>query len=291
MDARDEELDALIERMNGEQSELRLVELLPEAKRLYEELHPETRQGGDRTKQISKKGSWKAFHHWVEGKTGVSQTTVYRRLEQAAALSKLDLAARDAMNGTILSNRIGIALRIAAIPEERTQLVLVQAFAFSGMRKGKVELSKAEASFGTAKAKREKPDPAPTPEPDLGSPSEPGGDASVADLAEGAPATARGDADPQTNELPSIMAALDVMTAGECVPVIDQLKARPTLEAIGSLHAIVHDLMRKNKALEEELAVHRNMPSAKLYSILGAKTVKEALRNAQAMKEASDAAS
>ena len=289
MDPREVELNALVARAKGEQSELRLIELFPEAKRLYEELHPETKQGGDRTRQIPKKGSWCAFHVWAAGQMGLSTSTVYRRLDQAAALSNLDRDARDAMEGTILANRIGIAVRIAAIPESRTQLVLVEVFISAGMRKGKAELDKAEKAFGTAKEKRteKEKEPAPEPSSDDGSSSQPqpgeGGQSEEGDHPHDG-----GGGSPEAGALPAILAALGANDAVECAAVVDQLRVEAA--GVANLRGEVEALKRTNKALEAEIAMYQAAPIGRLYRLLGAKSASDALAKVKALMENRDAA-
>lgn len=139
-------LEALMSRLTTEMSELALVKLLPKAKELYEELHPETRHGGTRRKQAAIMATCPSFVTYIAERTGLSTRTVSRRLEQAEALSGLDGEAEKACCGTSLANQLALLVRIAAIPQPKLHQDLVKLLDRQ-RREGKAQLEKWEKHF------------------------------------------------------------------------------------------------------------------------------------------------
>jgi hypothetical protein len=189
------DLEGLLRRFKNELSELTAARVLHQAKAIYEELHPETRHGGERIrrleeaqaeggqvftdqqkrrmkKQAAKMATWPAFVRYAAEQTDISERTIYRRLEAVEVLGKLDAEAEQLLVGTKLTNNLTYLVRIARIPKGELHRDLVNVFTASGPKKMKAELAKWEEVFDlvphTTKAAASPKEPAPalTDEPE-----------------------------------------------------------------------------------------------------------------------------
>lgn len=280
--AAEDELNGLIARLADDMSELATVKLLPRAKEIYERLHPDTRHGGHR-EQVAKPATWPSFATYVAAQTGISKRTVYTRLEIAEQLVTLDPAAEAACFGTGLANQIGLLTRIARLPDSAAQQDLVTIYRNAGPKKAKAELGKREEELGLAKPDpKTKPKPAPPP-PDGG----PG--ASIdSDTADSGAAASEPTSDADESALVGIMSALGVGTINDCVPAIEHLKALSA--PLHELRQVLVDSETRRKKLEKELDLFKMGPIGDLFQILGATSVKEALRKARLLVEGHHAA-
>lgn len=286
----EDELESLISRLTDDMSELAIIKLLPRAKKLYEDLHPETKHGGAREEQVTKDGTCPTFAKFVAQRTGIAPSTVYNKLERAAELEALDREAEDLCYGTALANRIGLVIRVARIPKKELHRDFVNIFRNGGPKRAKEELEHWEDAFGLAKPASESVPPPP---------AEPTVEEVDADPDETKPEAE----EPQVHaeELRQIMAALGVNELPECVPAIEQLKlaalAAPDLEQAGTLQTTIMDLRQQvaaaettTKNLGQELKLYRTAPLGQLFELLGVKTAKDALRKAHELMENDNAA-
>jgi hypothetical protein len=161
------ELERLISRLADDMSELAMLKLLPRAKELYEQLHPETRHGGHREVQVAKPATWPSFVGYVAARTGISKRSVYNRLEHAERLVTLDPVAEESCFGSAIANQVGLLVRVAQVPKATLQQDLVSVYRNAGPKKAKEELRRWEEEFGLAQPGRNREpelDPAPTEE-------------------------------------------------------------------------------------------------------------------------------
>ncbi len=299
--ARDEvehQLEQIFLRLTGELSDLTRVKLLPKAKLLYETLHPETRHGG--AKQVARMAAWPSFSVHLAERWGVSERTAYRRIEAGEALEKLDSEAERLCYGTPLASKLGLLVRVAAIPKPELHRDLVNIFLRS-QKKGLAELGKWEDEFGLTKAKQPKPeDEEQAPETqdgamdlgaggdddadDDGTADDAGGGDNDSDDVVVESGTGFGDVSMDPN-LMAVIEALGVRTATECVPAIQELQTT------------AQQLRMQNRAgeareakLKAELAMYRSSQLGQLFEVLGAKTAGQALAKARVLKGGRDAA-
>ncbi len=161
MDSRamEAELDGLISHLTNDGSKLALARLLPRAKKLYEDMHPETKHGGLRADQVTNSRTWPPFAEFVAQRAGIAASTVYAKLKEADALGGLDAVAEERCYGTALANQIGMVKRIARIPQKQVQRDLVNVYRNAGRKEAKKQLAKWENAFKLGK---------PTPDRDHG---------------------------------------------------------------------------------------------------------------------------
>lgn len=275
----EDELDRLILRLMGDMSELAMVRLLPKAKALYEDLHPETKHGGERNDQVTKNRTWPSFAKFISKKAGLSPSTVYGKLNRAEELETLDTEAEGLCYGSSLANNIGLVVRIARIPQKELHRDVVNIYRTGGPKKAKAELLKWEELFEL------QPKPQPTPELDT-----------PAEAPEGQEAGAS-DETPEGHHVRAIIEALGVSCIEECVPAIESLKVVST--SAGQLPPLQTPLRELKEQLAEaearatnlsqELKLYRSTPLGKLFQVLGARDAKGAFEKARALTAACDA--
>jgi protein gp37 len=271
------ELNGVIGRLADDMSELALVKLLPRAKELYERLHPETRHGGPRD-QVARSATWPSFATYVAAQTGISKRTVYTRLEIGEQLVTLDPAAEVASFGMGLANQIGLLVRIARIPDGTAQRDLVAIYRSAGPKKTRAELAARESAFGIKPKRKSEPESKPPEGPEVSSDAK----------EEQVPPASDVEREDNAPDLGSLIAALGVAEANECLPAIEALKEAET--KAHELRQLLTESEAGRKKLEKELALYRTTPMGELFGILGVTNAKDALRKVRSLTEASSAA-
>lgn len=278
-------LEALLDRLTQEHSDFAMARVLPEAKRLYEQLHPETTHGGDR--QVARNATWPRFTLHVAHRTGRSEGTVRNRLQAGEALTALDPEAAEMAYGTALANQLGLLVRIAAIQKPEFHRDLVNIFINAGRATAKAELAKWEecdrASSPKPSKAEEEGDAAATEDSNEPAEGEANEEPEATDVTEEANAPTDA-ANPGV--LSDIMAALGVTDPVECLPAIEELKALQPL--VHKLRHSIAEAEAKAKRMEKELQVYRDAPMGELFRILGVKTARDALAKVRSIKEASN---
>lgn len=296
----EQQLEQIFLRLTGELSDLTRVKLLPQAKALYETLHPETRHGG--AKQVAKLAAWPSFVVHLAERWGVSERTAYRRLEAGEALEKLDSEAERLCYGTRLASKLGLLVRIAAIPKAELHRDIVTIL-LRNQTKGVAELCKWEDEFGLTKLKPPKPkneeqahetqdgatdlghedDGAEDDDSDLTDDvvTEQGGHESddVADESGAAPPA------PPDSNIADVIEVLGVSTATDCVAAIQDLQTTAQ-----QLRVQLKAAEEREAKLQAELKMYRGSQLGQLFEALGAKTAGQALAKARALKGGRDAA-
>lgn len=153
------QLGRLISSLTDDMSALAMLKLLPRAKALYEQLHPDARHGGNR--QVAKSANCPSFAKYVADHTGISQRSVYTRLENAERLATLDPQAETACFGCSIANKVGLLVRVAQLPEAEIQQDVVTIYRSAGSKRAKVELRNLEERFQLSKPAKSKHAPSP----------------------------------------------------------------------------------------------------------------------------------
>lgn len=288
------QLEQVLLRLTGELSDLAIAKLLPNAKLLYETLHPEARHGG--AKQVAKLASWPSFAVYLAQRTGISERTAYRRIEAGEVLQMLDAEAEGRAYGTRLANQLSLLVRIAAIPKAELHRDLVNVFVRSH-KKGLAELCKWEDEFGLTKAKAAKPQDKEQADDAADHAADPG-DAGADDADDvvdenrdhdgddvvDESGTGAGHASPDAN-IATIIELLGVSGATDCVAAIQDLQTTAQ-----QLRLQLQTAEGREAKLKAELGMYRNSQLGQLFAILGAKTAGQALAKARILKGRQDAA-
>ncbi len=265
-------LENIIARFTDDLSELARIKLLPHAKTLYEQLHPETKHGGNREQQVAKPATWPSFATYIAQRSGISQRSVYSRLKTAEQLATLDEKAEHACYGNPIANQISLLVRVARLPKGGLQRDVVVIYDNGGPKKAQAELRKWEDEFGLAHKPASKPKPTQPVEPEIRVVED--------NIVLG---------EVHVQEVAKIIQALNVSGIEECVPAIETLKMTSlsadqggTLQTtIQELRALLATAETRTKNLEQELKLYRATPLGKLFQILGAKDIKGALEKAR----------
>jgi hypothetical protein len=212
--ALESELAAILRDLSSGNSKLARSLAHRRAKYIYEQLHPETRHGGDRRpEQVVKNTTWPAYAKYAADRIGLSPSTIRKAIALNEKLANLDERAEEAIFGTALANQIAFVKRIAQLPDPAAQRDVVQIFDASGKKSAKEALAQYEEKAGLTRAAADMP-----PHVD-----EEGGEQAAEGASEAPPID-----EPESEEstqLALVCQALAVSTPEEAIEKIDALKA------------------------------------------------------------------
>lgn len=158
----EEEMNGLLSNLTGDMSVLAMALMLLQAKALYLRLHPDTKQGGDHCSEQAAKSA-DCFAEHAAKQSGIPARTISDRLKKAKDLSSLDPDAGSDAYGCTLANKLGLLVRIAALPAEVQRDIVGIYKAGAGAKAASAELAKAEKQLGI-QPKPKKPKAKPEPE-------------------------------------------------------------------------------------------------------------------------------
>lgn len=290
----EEALEGLLSQLTRKLSKLARMKVLPEAKFHYEELHPETKHGGRRTKKEEKQEpnfrTWPPFVRHVAETCGLSEGTIRNRLDDAEVLRGLSPRAEKACDGNPIANQPRYLVRIARIANEELQVEVVEIF-FRNRKAAAKRLTELEVMHGlrapsdanseTADGEEDRGDIADSEANE----SQPAADDAVEEpfpnflgYDDAGDNKSEADDERDSDDLPALFETLGVSNTHEA------------LSAARNLATEVTSLKKERDRLRKELDALHNMPFAKIFSALGVKSTSEALEMISHLKEVSHAA-